>query len=922
MSLRPLALGLRASQAPVARAASRKTGISSLSLPFFVQGYRRAQDKDIIGAKPYLDILRADYPEAAATHMLAGLIAHLEGDQETALDLLEKANQDAPRQSIILMALTSVCRALKFFEKGEGYFYQLLALEPNDGYIYDQMARFSIESNKVSVAEDAARQAVALEPENADYWNTYGFILRRAQSYKQALAAWKTAHTLDPQNVIFLNNMGDMLLQLGELTESEQVFLQAADLARQQKGPFWVSYEGLAQVYRQQGNEEKAAALLQKALEEVPTSQREARRVLLVALSNILRGMGDAATALDCLKELDGEEDAATWNARALASIRLWDRPTAIEYTLKAISFDENNPSLWANLILLYVDLGEYERAEEARVRVCALDEDNESVLIAAGILYTKQEKMLKALDCYEKAHRINDRNVIVLANLSCLYYKARMYKEAEAICIHAIDSGIISSPLLNSYASILLDQGHLSEALQVWIEAIYHAEKEAEANDSFESFFSNLCYTINYDLEATFDEKRQLLECYVAALGSTDDDLSAPHLNDPDPERRLKIAYMSPDLRTHSVAYFLEPLLKAMGRSGVHVTLYSDVETPDAMTERLRALADDFVDIHLLHSKDVAQRIRDDRIDILIELAGHTANNRLSVMARKPAPVQFTWLGYPASTGLPEIDGRIIDSITDPEDTQEWASERLLRLPRCFIAYGPPPTSPDPAPLPPSETKGFMTFGSFNTGYKISAQVIEAWAKILAAVPNARLLLKARQYMSMDVCSRIRSDFARYGVPAEQLLLVGAVDSFQEHLMIYRNIDLALDTFPYNGTTTTCEAMWMGVPTLTLAGSCHASRVGTSLLTTVGLNEPLVAHTIDDYVQRAIAFANSPAELRSVRDSLRQRMLASDLCNADTLATEMERLMRAEWVRWCKGPQPTYGRHRVTDNPSATEQE
>jgi predicted O-linked N-acetylglucosamine transferase (SPINDLY family) len=289
---------------------------------------------------------------------------------------------------------------------------------------------------------------------------------------------------------------------------------------------------------------------------------------------------------------------------------------------------------------------------------------------------------------------------------------------------------------------------------------------------------------------------------------------------------------------------------------------------------------------------------IRTDQIDILIDLAGHTAGNRLALFARKPAPIQMTYLGYPDTTGLPAIDYRITDAVADPPDIADALhAETLLRLPPPFLCYQSPRHAPPVGELP-AVAAGYVTFGSFNALPKI-VPAIPLWSRILREIPTSRLLLKNAGLKDAGTCARIQQKFAEHGITADRLDLLASVTTTREHLALYNRIDLALDTFPYHGTTTTCESLWMGVPTVTLAGAVHVSRVGVSILRAIGLPE-LVAETPEQFARIAVQLASDQPRLAAMRSSLRQQMTASPLMDAVGFARKIEEACRTVWKRWC----------------------
>lgn len=372
-----------------------------------------------------------------------------------------------------------------------------------------------------------------------------------------------------------------------------------------------------------------------------------------------------------------------------------------------------------------------------------------------------------------------------------------------------------------------------------------------------------------------------------------------APLAVDAAPERPLRIGWVSADFCDHAVARFLLPLLRHLDRGAFACVLYAALARPDAVTRQLLGYAAALRQTLGRSDAELARQIRADRIDILIDLSGHTGDNRLPVFALKPAPLQLSWLGYPMTTGAPAtvIDYRISDAIADPPGlTDAHASETLWRLPACNWCYEPP-LAPEVDETPPVLRRpgAEFTFASFNAIAKLSPSCLALWARVLAAVPHSRLLLKSFGLADADSRAALIRRFAALGIAAERLVLMGPQADTAAHLAQYRHVDLALDTFPYNGTTTTCEALWMGVPVLSLAGREHRARVGASLLTHAGLPE-MVAPDPEAFVALAVALARDPQRLAALRHGLRQRLQSSRLLDGPRFAEDFGAALRAMW--------------------------
>jgi len=424
---------------------------------------------------------------------------------------------------------------------------------------------------------------------------------------------------------------------------------------------------------------------------------------------------------------------------------------------------------------------------------------------------------------------------------------------------------------------------------------AMASVRKLMEAKPSDARLQSELILSMHYldtiEPSEILDQSREWAERFARPLYPSS---SQPHCNDPSPDRRLRIGYISGDFREHPIGRLVAPILAAHDPEQFEIICYSDVTKPDEMTAKIWPSARAWHEVHPLSDEALARRIRDDQIDILVDLTGHMQMQRLLVFARKPAPIQISYLGYPNTTAFPTIDCRITDSLHDPtSDADALYTERLIRLPRCCWCYQPIDPISLAAPITPVP-EGPPVFGCMNRMAKVTPRCLELWAQILSAVPDSRLRLLVDRAFSTAVAAR----FSRYGIDPSRLEMVyrGKRSSY---LASFGGIWVHLDTFPYNGHTTTCDALWMGVPTVSMAGATHVQRAGYSVLSAVGLSN-LVANSPEQYLQIATYLANDRSRLTDLRQSLRSRLQASPLGDAAGLAREIEKVFRAEWHRWC----------------------
>ncbi len=428
--------------------------------------------------------------------------------------------------------------------------------------------------------------------------------------------------------------------------------------------------------------------------------------------------------------------------------------------------------------------------------------------------------------------------------------------------------------------------------------EALEHYRQAVELEPNNAAFHGNLLYLLNYlpsyDAASLFAEHRAWARRHADPLLDT----AAPHANDRTAGRRLRVGYVSPNFRAQAVNFFVEPILREHDRRQCEVVCYSDVARPDSVTARLRGYADHWRDVLGQSDEQLSELVRNDRIDILVDLTGHMGSGgRLLAFARKPAPIQVTYIGYQNTTGMLAMDYRLTDDYADPPGlTDAFHTERLVRLPRTFFCYQPVSDAPPVGSLP-ATTSGHVTFASINNFNKITPAVLNTWAAILRRLPDSRLLVRAD--MTDSVRDYLIATLAGHGVPATRLELVNRLPH-HEYLRLIDRVDIALDPFPFNGHTTTCDCLWQGVPVVTLSGTTYASRFGGSGLVTLGL-EDLIAHTPEEYIEIAARLAGDRDRLAGLRAGLRPQMAASPLMDFAGFTRNLEAEYRRMWDAWCK---------------------
>jgi predicted O-linked N-acetylglucosamine transferase (SPINDLY family) len=672
----------------------------------------------------------------------------------------------------------------------------------------------------------------------------------------------------DPQNMqpLELRQHGDQLFNRGQVADAIVFYQQALAL----KPDYAEVYNNMGMALKRQNRLEAAIECYQKAFKFKPD--------YAIACNNLA----------NALKE-SGNLSAAKINYE------------------KALALEPDVPEVYNNLGNVLMELGHIEDAVAKYHSALRLKPDYVEAHSNLGNALQKKKAYGDAIRCYQSALRYDSNYYKAYNNLGNAY-------QQNGELSRAVDCYQMALKLKPDYADAHNNSGNVRVEMGKIPEALESYRKALEFNPSFAVAHSNLLLTLNYQSVGDLSSKYHSASAWWRHHGLPVYN-SVNHKNSDDSIRRLKIGYVSPDFRRHSVSFFFLPLIQHHNRQLVEVYCYSDVKSSDDVTGKISHLTDQWRPVSGLSDEVVAEQVRKDGIDILVDLAGHTAENRLLVFARKPAPVQITWLGYPNTTGMPVMDYRLTDDIADPPgQADQFHSETLIRLPDGFLCYSPPDDAPDVSGLPARQT-GRITFGSFNNLPKINAAVIALWSRLLRQVPQSDLLLKSKQFADEPTRQRFLDLFASHGIAAERISLLPRVPSTAGHLALYHQVDIGLDPFPYNGTTTTCEALWMGVPVVSLRGDRHAGRVGASILARVGLEE-LTADSEEQYLEIGRKLAENLDGLEEYRAVVRPRMGASALCDGNAFAQTMEHTFRKLWDNWCQKNDPGAP---ITENANPT---
>jgi predicted O-linked N-acetylglucosamine transferase (SPINDLY family) len=580
-----------------------------------------------------------------------------------------------------------------------------------------------------------------------------------------------------------------------------------------------------------------------------------------VNLGNVLRSLGNAAESLACYRE-----------AKAL-------RPDIGELDL--------------NIGASLVDLGRYDEAIACYRTALVRRPEDARLHNNLAMALRRAERPAEAEASFRAALAREPGTADAQHGLATLLLALGRLDEAEAAFRAALRLDPGNAEIWHGLSDVLHDQGRTEESLSALRRAI---DTGARAAETASGLIMKLLYFDAVSPEQVKDAHERFAQRFEQPLVR----VGAPaHRNAPDPARRLRLGYVSADLRRHSVAFFLEPVLAHHDHERFEIFAYSVGPKSDAVTDRLRAGTDHWLDATALSDAQLADRIRADGIDVLVDLSGHTIGNRLLAFARRPAPVQLSWIGYPHPSGLRAIGHFVTDPIASPGSEAGGGDSGLLRLAGAFSCYQPPPYAPEPSPVvrPP----GGAVLGSFNNARKISERTVALWARALRETSAAHLLLKDRLFGEASYRAAMRRRFARHGIGEDRLDLRGRPGSDEAHFAAYAGVDVALDAFPYGGVTTTCEALWMGVPVVSLAGDRFASRMGATLLTAAGHPE-WVAHGDEEFARKVDALVRDAGFRGQFRRDARSQLSSSRLLDAAAVTRDFEAAVRRAWMGWCLG--------------------
>ncbi|MCA3265027.1 MAG: tetratricopeptide repeat protein [Azospirillum sp.] len=684
----------------------------------------------------------------------------------------------------------------------------------------------------------------------------------RAGDFGAAHALYESAERLSPDDPAIPHLRGVLLHQTGRGIEG----LAAIDRAIAMAPAIAPYHFNRANVLIGLGRADAARAAAEHALALDPTLRPAAAFLLSEALA---RGAYEDARARAAAMIQAPDADAQAWLGYALAGHALGDAHAAIPAYRQALALAPGDTAAINGLGAALLDTG---AAQAARALLESAGDRAWGPLQAnLGNARRATGDLEGAILALRRAAELEPANAATQANLGAALSEAGRLGEAIAACRAALAADPAHAPARSNLAAALFDTGAVAQARAEW---------DALPDDPVAG--SNALYARLFEPAIDGPTALAAARAWAARHCPAPTGVPAPRGTG----GRLRVGFVSPDLRSHSVAWFLLPYLAARARDGIELFAYAELAAEDAVTARLKPGFDAWFETTGRSADEIARRIAQDRIDVLVDLAGHTAGNRLDVFARRPAAVQASWLGYPDPTGLATIDWRLTDALAEPEEGPAKSPEAPWRLADGIHCYALPPGAPEPVARL-DRTEG-VVFGSFNNWPKHSGPCLDLWAEILRAVPGSRLVLKSRAFADAAVRDGALARFERAGVAGTRLELRARLDDPRAHLAAYAGIDVALDPFPYNGVTTTCEALAMGVPVVTLAGVRPAGRMGVALLTRAGHPE-WIARDRADYIRIAVALAGDAAGRDTLRMRLRSALLASPVGDAKRFAAALD---------------------------------
>jgi protein O-GlcNAc transferase len=562
----------------------------------------------------------------------------------------------------------------------------------------------------------------------------------------------------------------------------------------------------------------------------------------------------------------------------------------ALQHCRQAITLAPTSYQALNNMGVILLKREQWEEAGHYLQKALNIKPDYVPALTNMGMAMKHLGQPGEAIVYYQKAFTIQPNSLEVLNNIGTVLEDVGQSEEAILYYRKALTIQPDSLEVLNNIGSALKDQGQIKEALLAF-------EHVLKINPNHEKAFHNWVYIQQFLPESTLKSIQEAHQQWNKTFITQYETPRKQCQNKPDPRKKLVLGFVSGDFRHHPVAYFTLNVLEQLAQQ-CDLICYANQQEFDDFTARFQAAASQWHNVHGWSDQQLAEQIRGDQVDILFDLTGHNARNRLGVFAQKPAPIQMTWAGYMATTGLETMDYIIGDPYEIPEEAEQYYQEQVIRMPHCFICYTPYPDFPDINPLPALQN-AHITFGSLNILSKISPEVVATWSAILNQLPESRIILKTKGLACPTTHQRYLNLFHQHGISASRITCYPHSPR-SEAWPVYQQVDIQLDPFPFSGSTTTLESLWMGVPVITMPGETFASRHSFSYLSNIGLTD-FIAQDREYYIHLAVDWGQRLSELSEIRQNLRTRVHKSPLYDAPGFAQDLLKALRKAWTRWCQ---------------------
>lgn len=733
------------------------------------------------------------------------------------------------------------------YEEAEYSLKYSLKLIPKRESTLTNLSVTLLKQKKLNEAREIITQIFAINPLNAEAWLNLGSVELDMKQNEKALACFDKAISIKPEYAEAWFNRG---IAFTELQYYEQGL---------------ASYDKAISIYP-----EYAAVWFN-------------RGDILTELQQYEQALASYEKAISIQPEY-----AAVWFNRGIAFTELKQYEHALVSYDRAIFIKSDYAEVWSNRGNILTELQQYEQAISSYDKSIEFNPDYAEVWFNRANTFTELKKFDQALASYDNAIAIKPNFAHAWANRGIALRKLKQYEKALASYDKAIE-------LKPDYAEGWANRGNALFAICQFEQGEASLREAIRIDPNFQTAHNNLLLNLNYSV--SFNPINVLEDAkYYGSIVTQKTTPKFTQWSTPRATEKLRIGFVSGDLRNHSVGYFIEGLITNLDKTQFEIYAFPTLSTKDDLTNRLLPFIAEWIPIYGKSDSDAAAVIHQKGIHVLIDLSGHSERNRLAVFSYKPAPIQVSWLGLPMTTGVPEMDYVLGDPYALPQEFENQFTEAVWRLPESYLCFTPPDSSVEVGALP-ALSNGYLTFTSFNNLSKMNNKVVEVWSNILKALPTAKLLLKTKQLSDPSVSLQTKERFSNYGVNADRLLFKTILDDRDEHLATYNEVDIALDTFPYPGVTTSVEANWMGVPVLALKGNTFLSATATSIANNAGLGN-WVASDTEDYVDKAIEFASNLDRLALLRSSLRNRVLDSSLFDSPRFAKNFGDALCGMWSR------------------------